>query len=91
VSEPSIVVAQTADEIVSRVAGDFLALVTEVLESKPVVNIVLTGGGLGIALIGELAKLNLDLTKLRFMFSDERFVALGHEDRNEFQGYFCLP
>lgn len=90
-SEPSIVVAQTADEVVSRVAGDFLALVTEVLESKPVVNIVLTGGGLGIALIGELAKLNLDLTKLRFMFSDERFVALGHEDRNEFQGISVFP
>ena len=85
-SEPSIVVADTAEDLVSRVAEDFLALVSEVLEAKPVANIVLTGGSLGIALIGELAKLNLDLTKLRFMFGDERFVAFDHEDRNEFQG-----
>lgn len=90
-SEPSIVVSQTAEELASRVAGDFLALVSEVLEAKPVANIVLTGGSLGIALIGELAKLNLDLTKLRFMFGDERFVALDHEDRNEFQGISVFP
>ena len=90
-SEPSIVVTQTSEELVSRVAADFLALVSEVLESKPVANIVLTGGSLGIALIGELAKLNLDLTKLRFMFGDERFVALDHEDRNEYQGISLFP
>ena len=90
-SEPSIVVAHTAEELVSQVAVDFSALVSEILEFKPVANIVLTGGSLGIALIGELAKLNLDLTKLRFMFSDERFVALDHEDRNEFQGISAFP
>jgi 6-phosphogluconolactonase len=91
VSEPSIVVAHTAEELVSQVAVDFSALVSEILEFKPVANIVLTGGSLGIALIGELAKLNLDLTKLRFMFSDERFVALDHEDRNEHQGISLFP
>ena len=90
-SEPSTVVAQTSEELVSRVAWDFLALVSEVLESKSLVNIVLTGGSLGIALIGELAKLNLDLTKLRFMFGDERFVAFDHEDRNEHQGISLFP
>ena len=90
-SEPSIVVAHTAEELVSQVAVDFSALVSEILEFKPVANIVLTGGSLGIALIGELAKLNLDLTKLRFMFSDERFVALDHEDRNEHQGISLFP
>ena len=89
--EPSIVVAHTAEELVSQVAVDFSALVSEILEFKPVANIVLTGGSLGIALIGELAKLNLDLTKLRFMFSDERFVALDHEDRNEHQGISLFP
>jgi 6-phosphogluconolactonase len=91
VIEPSIVVAHTAEELVSQVAVDFSALVSEILEFKPVANIVLTGGSLGIALIGELAKLNLDLTKLRFMFSDERFVALDHEDRNEHQGISLFP
>jgi 6-phosphogluconolactonase len=91
VSEPSIVVAHTAEELVSQVAVDFSALVSVILEFKPVANIVLTGGSLGIALIGELAKLNLDLTKLRFMFSDERFVALDHEDRNEHQGISLFP
>ena len=90
-SEPSIVVAHTAEELVSQVAVDFSALVSVILEFKPVANIVLTGGSLGIALIGELAKLNLDLTKLRFMFGDERFVALDHEDRNEHQGISLFP
>ena len=42
-SEPSIVVADTAEDLVSRVAEDLLALVSEVLEAKPVANIVLTG------------------------------------------------
>jgi 6-phosphogluconolactonase len=89
--EPRIVVADTSKELLSQAAADFLALVSEVLESKPVANIVLTGGTLGIALVGELAKLNLDLSKVRFMFGDERFVALDHEDRNEHQGISIFP
>jgi 6-phosphogluconolactonase len=89
--EPRIVVADSSQELLSQVSRDFLELVTEVLESKPVVNIVLTGGSLGIALVGELATLNLDLTKVRFIFGDERFVALDHEDRNEHQGISRFP
>lgn len=90
-TEPRIVVAETTQELLSRVSEDFLSLMTEVLESKPVANIILTGGSLGIALVGELAKLNLDLTKVRFMFGDERFVAMDHPDRNEQQGISLFP
>jgi 6-phosphogluconolactonase len=89
--EPRIVVAETSKELLSQAAADFLALVSEVLESKPVANIILTGGSLGIALVGELSELNLDLSKVRFMFGDERFVALDNEDRNEHQGISLFP
>jgi 6-phosphogluconolactonase len=89
--KPRIVVADTSKELLRQAAADFLALVSEVLESKPVANIILTGGSLGIAMVGELAKLNLDLSKVRFMFGDERFVALDHEDRNEHQGISVFP
>jgi len=68
--KPRIFVADTSKELLSQAAADFLALVSEVLESKPVANIILTGGSLGIAMVGELAKLNLDLSKVRFMFGD---------------------
>jgi len=91
VTEPRLVIANTPTGLLKNVVKDFEQLVSEVLDSKPVANIVLTGGSLGIAFVGELAKLNLDLTRVRFLFGDERFVALDHEDRNEQQGIAQFP
>lgn len=81
--EPRLVIADSAEELLTVAAKDFAQLVTEVLDEKPVANIVLTGGSLGVALIGEISKLRLDLSRIRFLFGDERFVALDHKDRNE--------
>lgn len=87
----NLVIADTPIELLKNVVKDFEQLVSEVLDSKPVANIVLTGGSLGIAFVGELANLNLDPTKVRFLFGDERFVALDHVDRNEQQGIAKFP
>jgi 6-phosphogluconolactonase len=46
---------------------------------------------LGIAFIEALAHLKLDWSRIWLMFSDERFVALDHEDRNEHQGITAWP
>jgi len=55
------VVADSSEELLSVAVNDFIGLLSDVLDSKPVANIVLTGGSLGVAFIGEIAKLELDL------------------------------
>lgn len=84
-------VADSSEELLSVAVNDFIGLLSDVLDSKPVANIVLTGGSLGVAFIGEIAKLELDLSRIRFLFGDERFVAFDHGDRNEQQGILQFP
>jgi 6-phosphogluconolactonase len=53
--------------------------------------VLLTGGTLGIQLLEELSKLNLDLEGVQFYFGDERFVGFEDKDRNEAQGLAVWP
>ena len=53
--------------------------------------ILLTGGTLGIEFCRVAATRNFDLSKAELMFSDERFVALDHPDRNEAQALKVWP
>jgi 6-phosphogluconolactonase len=53
--------------------------------------ILLTGGSLGIQLLQELSKLDLELDGVQFYFGDERFVGLEDKDRNEAQGLAVWP
>lgn len=49
--------------------------------------LVLTGGGGGAGVLGALARHpardSIDWSRVRFLWGDERWVAAGHEDRND--------
>ena len=81
----------TPNDLIQAAAGDFAALAKGLLGAKPRIRVLLTGGSLGIAFIEALASLKLDWNRIWLMFSDERFVALDHEDRNEHQGITAWP
>lgn len=81
----------SAVELVRAAADDFAALASDLLESKSKIRVLLTGGTLGIGFISELANQNLDWSRIWLMFSDERFVPLDHDDRNEHQGIAAWP
>lgn len=53
--------------------------------------VLLTGGTLGIQLLEELSKRELNLDGVQFYFGDERFVDLEDPDRNEAQGLAVWP
>jgi 6-phosphogluconolactonase len=60
--------------------------VSRLQQQQEQVDIVLTGGGAGIASIAEFSKRAdlalLDLTRVHFWFSDERYVSTDSPDRN---------
>jgi 6-phosphogluconolactonase len=74
-------------ELISQAAQSLVMRIQE----KPNSVVLLTGGTLGIELIAELGKLELDLSQATFLFGDERFVPLDHPDRNEHQGLEAFP
>ncbi len=53
--------------------------------------VLLTGGTLGIQLLEELSRLDIELDGVQFYFGDERFVGLEDKDRNEAQGLAVWP
>ncbi|MFM1779291.1 MAG: 6-phosphogluconolactonase [Actinomycetota bacterium] len=82
---------ETVSELLKSFASDFEKLAHETLSHKDTFEVVLTGGTLGIRVLGEIAKLDLPWRRISFQFGDERFVALTHPDRNEFQAISLWP
>ena len=54
------------------------------------VNIVLTGGTVGILTLAKLRELSVDYSKVHFWWGDERYVASDSPDRNELQARTAL-
>lgn len=77
--------------LTAQAAIDIADLLTQSIAERGTARLVLTGGTLGIKILGDLAKQQLDLSKLDIFFGDERFVALDHADRNEQQGLSAWP
>ncbi|HEY7854213.1 MAG TPA: 6-phosphogluconolactonase [Aquiluna sp.] len=77
--------------LIDAASQDFAELANQLLASKKQIRVLLTGGTLGIEFIAQLGKLDLDFSRIWLMFSDERFVALNHPDRNEQQGISAWP
>jgi 6-phosphogluconolactonase len=65
--------------------------IQRVLEEKPRVRMVLTGGTLGIQILQDLRALEIPVAKLDVFFGDERFVPLDDSDRNEHQALEAWP
>jgi 6-phosphogluconolactonase len=77
--------------LTAQAAADIDDILNTAIAERGTARLVLTGGTLGIKILSDLAKQQLDLSKLEIFFGDERFVALDHEDRNEQQGLNAWP
>jgi len=81
-----------AAAVAAAAAKDLAKELARLSASQDGVDLVLTGGSVGIATLAELAKLiePKDLAKVRFFWGDERFVAKDSPDRNERQAREAL-
>ncbi len=77
--------------LTAQAASDIAGLLRSAISERGNARLVLTGGTLGIKILGDLAKQELDLSNLDIFFGDERFVALDDADRNEHQGLAAWP
>lgn len=82
----------TANELALNAAADLDTHVSRLLESKPQVDLVVTGGTVGIITLEKLAPLwvSRDLKNLHIWWGDERFVAESSQDRNYVQAEIAL-
>ncbi|WGW13733.1 6-phosphogluconolactonase [Saxibacter everestensis] len=87
-ASPVIVSCQDRSAVAQRAAGDLIAHI-EGVPAGTAVHIAVTGGGVGIATLAELAKsprlAEASPGRVHLWFSDERYVDAGSQDRNDIQ------
>lgn len=92
--KPVLVSHTDKAELASRGAQGILQTLHSTLSTGSVAHLSLTGGTMGIAVwaaLGEIPEAeSIDWSRVHFWWSDERFVATGHSDRNEQQAKDAL-
>jgi 6-phosphogluconolactonase len=78
-------------DLTAQAASDIAVLLEQAIALRGNARLVLTGGTLGIRILGDFKNLGLDLSNVDIFFGDERFVDLDHPDRNEHQGLVAWP
>ena len=86
-----VVSFDTTADLTATAALDIAQILSEAIELKGNASLVLTGGTLGIQILGDLARQNLELSKLHIYSGDERFVPAEDADRNEWQSLQAWP
>ena len=80
--------------VARNVAEQLIKSLSGLLESQPEVNLMLTGGTVGIASLAELAahedRDTVDFSRVNFWWGDERYVPSNHADRNALQARKAL-
>ena len=78
--------ALNSAEVAQLAAREIIETLEHALTSKPIVNIALTGGTVGILTLAVLAEQpdlsRLDFSRLHFWWGDERYVESNSPDRN---------
>ena len=91
---PDIAVHTQPNVLATAVAARLITRLVDLQAAGNVPKIVLTGGGVGIALLAEIratvARDAVDWGNVEFYWGDERFLAPGHPDRNETQARDAL-
>lgn len=91
---PEVVIYADNDSVAQATAARLLLRIGDVLAHQDRVDIVLTGGTVGILTLEEAAKSPLpsgvDWTAVHVWWGDERFVPAGDGDRNEGQAQEAL-
>ena len=82
---PEIVVRPDAETLVRSVAEELVARLAAAQATHGSASVVLTGGGVGIAVLEQLAALSagVDWTAVDVWWGDERFVPADDDGRNE--------
>lgn len=84
-----VLVNDDRDSVVSAIAKRFLKTVCNLLERQGQVNVVLTGGTVGIAALDAIARSKkrdkVDWSRVQFWWGDERWLPAGDPERNDRQ------
>ncbi|MBA3575132.1 MAG: 6-phosphogluconolactonase [Pseudonocardiales bacterium] len=91
---PQVVVHGTPELLAAAVAARLVTRLVDVQAARGHASVVLTGGGIGIALLRDLdatpAAGAVDWSRVDLYWGDERFLPAGHPDRNETQAREAL-
>jgi 6-phosphogluconolactonase len=91
---PSIVIHRDATLLAQAVAARIITGAVDAQAARGEASIVLTGGGIGIATLRELAdspaRYAIEWRRLSVWWGDERFLPTGHPERNETQARDAL-
>ena len=79
-----------ADGVAVGAARAVVQRINELFESQQQVNLVVTGGTVGILTLAKLRELSLDWSRVQIWWGDERFVEKASGDRNEVQAKEAL-
>jgi 6-phosphogluconolactonase len=89
-----VVVHRDATLLAQAVAARIITVVVDTQAARGEASIVLTGGGIGVATLRELAnspaRYAIEWSRLSIWWGDERFLPSGHPDRNETQAREAL-
>jgi 6-phosphogluconolactonase len=91
---PDVVVHATAEVLAAATAARLVTRIVDIQAASRSASLVLTGGGIGIAVLRELASTQaaaaVDWRRLDIYWGDERFLPSGHPERNETQAREAL-
>ena len=79
-----------ADAVATGAAEAVVARVSELLAEQSEVNLVVTGGTVGILTLAKLREISMDWSCVQIWWGDERFVEKQSGDRNELQAKKAL-
>lgn len=86
-SERRVLVHPDTHSLTGSVAARFITKVIDLLDEQPEVHVVLTGGGVGTAILRAInesgARDSVDWARVHLWWGDERWVPRGDAERNE--------
>lgn len=92
--ERRVLVHQDAQALTAAVAARFITKVVDLLDKRPEVNVVLTGGTAGIGVLRAInsspARDTIDWSRVQLWWGDERWLPSGDADRNDQQARDAL-
>ncbi|CAB4896777.1 MAG: 6-phosphogluconolactonase [Actinobacteria bacterium] len=93
-TSPELVRYFDADELAEATAGRLVAAIVEAQEQRECAHVVLTGGGIGIAVLAALsaspAVLAIDWHRIHLWWGDERYLPTGNVERNDTSAHHVL-
>ncbi|WP_349898079.1 6-phosphogluconolactonase [Parafrigoribacterium soli] len=93
-NERRVIVHHDRQALTGAVAARFITKVVDLLDEKPEVNIVLTGGTVGIGVLEAInaspARDTIDWSRVHLWWGDERWLPSGDAERNDEQARGAL-